>query len=613
MKRIYISEGEKVLYNNTECIIIRIIDICTISIEEIHTNIIHTIPVNLVEPYNSNHISQIKEIHSLSEKDWEKALYRYNIIKPILNKRGDLSLIQEISKKENISIPTLYRWIKLFDETELVSSLAGKKRTGGIGKSRLSEKLDHIIEDKIHSVYLTKSRKSITKTIREIELVCNELGITPPHPNTIRNRIKNISEEERIKKRLGIKEAKYKFEPIKNHFEAEFPLSVVQIDHTLVDIILVDEQFRKSYKRPWLTLAIDVYSRMVVGFYLSYETPGALGTGMCISNAILPKEIWLERLGINTEWNCWGVMDTIHVDNAKEFRGNMLKRACQDYGIKLQFRPVGTPHWGGHIERLLGTFSKEIHNLPGTTFSSEVERKKYQSEKNAAFTLNEFEKWLALYITKIYHKRIHSSIDKTPEEKWEEGILGTGSQIGRGIPSRIYNERKVRLDFMPYVERTIQEYGVVIDHIHYYDDILRNYIHDYDPNNKENKLHIFKRDPRDISVVYFYDPKQNEYFSIPYRNTSFPSISIWEYRDIIKKLKNNKIGINEENIFNAYRELNDLENKVVRETKRKQKLDYIDIIRTEPQKSEDKKLESEIINNEIILPFEDLEDETFTP
>lgn len=613
MKRIYISEGEKVLYNNTECIIIRIIDICTISIEEIHTNIIHTIPVNLVEPYNSNHISQIKEIHSLSAKDWEKALYRYNIIKPILNKRGDLSLIQEISKKENISIPTLYRWIKLFDETELVSSLAGKKRTGGIGKSRLSEKLDHIIEDKIHSVYLTKSRKSITKTIREIELVCNELGITPPHPNTIRNRIKNISEEERIKKRLGIKEAKYKFEPIKNHFEAEFPLSVVQIDHTLVDIILVDEQFRKSYKRPWLTLAIDVYSRMVVGFYLSYETPGALGTGMCISNAILPKEIWLERLGINTEWNCWGVMDTIHVDNAKEFRGNMLKRACQDYGIKLQFRPVGTPHWGGHIERLLGTFSKEIHNLPGTTFSSEVERKKYQSEKNAAFTLNEFEKWLALYITKIYHKRIHSSIDKTPEEKWEEGILGTGSQIGRGIPSRIYNERKVRLDFMPYVERTIQEYGVVIDHIHYYDDILRNYIHDYDPNNKENKLHIFKRDPRDISVVYFYDPKQNEYFSIPYRNTSFPSISIWEYRDIIKKLKNNKIGINEENIFNAYRELNDLENKVVRETKRKQKLDYIDIIRTEPQKSEDKKLESEIINNEIILPFEDLEDETFTP
>ena len=612
MKRLYITEGEKVLYKNKECIIIRIIDVCTISIEEKDTNIIHTIPVNLVEPYDPNHISKIKEIHSLSEKEWEKALYRYNIIQPILNKRGDLALIQEVSNETKISIPTLYRWIKLFDETELVSSLAGKKHTGGIGKSRLTEKLNHIIENKIHSVYLTKSRKSITKTILEIELECNRLGIKPPHSNTIRNRIKNISEEERIKKRLGIKEAKYKFEPLKNHFEAEYPLSVVQIDHTLVDIILVDEQFRKPYKRPWLTLAIDIYSRMVVGFYLSYETPGALGTGMCISNTILPKEIWLEKLGISTEWNCWGVMDTIHVDNAKEFRGNMLKRACQDYGIKLQFRPIGTPHWGGHIERLLGTFSKEIHNLPGTTFSSEAERKKYQSEKNAAFTLNEFEKWLTLYITKVYHKRIHSSLDKTPEEKWEEEILGLGSQIGRGIPARIYNERKVRLDFMPYVERTIQEYGVVIDHIHYYDDILRNYVHDYDNNKKENKLHVFKRDPRDISIVYFFEPKQNEYFNIPYRNTSFPPISIWEYRDLLKKLKSNKINITEDNIFNAYRELNDLEEKVVRETKRKQKLDYVDIFRSEPLKTAHKTIESEIINTETILPFEDLEDETFT-
>lgn len=126
MKRLYITEGEKVLYKNKECIIIRIIDVCTISIEEKDTNIIHTIPVNLVEPYDPNHISKIKEIHSLSEKEWEKALYRYNIIQPILNKRGDLALIQEVSNETKISIPTLYRWIKLFDETELVSSLAGK-------------------------------------------------------------------------------------------------------------------------------------------------------------------------------------------------------------------------------------------------------------------------------------------------------------------------------------------------------------------------------------------------------------------------------------------------------------------------------------------------------
>lgn len=144
---------------------------------------------------------------------------------------------------------------------------------------------------------MDKSRKSITKTIVEIQLSCEGLGIRAPHPNTIRNRIKNISEEEKIRKRLGIQEAKYKFEPHKGHFPgADSPLSVVQIDHTLVDIILVDEEHRKAYKRPWITVAIDVFSRMVLGFYLSYDTPGALGTGMCIANAILPKEIFLKQI-----------------------------------------------------------------------------------------------------------------------------------------------------------------------------------------------------------------------------------------------------------------------------------------------------------------------------
>ncbi|WP_281241897.1 hypothetical protein [Celeribacter baekdonensis] len=38
----------------------------------------------------------------------------------------------------------------------------------------------------------------------------------------------------------------------------ERPLEVVQIDHTLADIILVDQVERKPLARPWVTLAIDV-------------------------------------------------------------------------------------------------------------------------------------------------------------------------------------------------------------------------------------------------------------------------------------------------------------------------------------------------------------------
>lgn len=552
MERVYITKGEKVYYNEVECIITKIVDINTVSIEEVYTNIPHTVSVHELQSLD---IIKDDILETLTEAEWEKAKKRYEIIVPILSNRGNLDVINDVAKDNGVSVPTIYRWLKFFDESGLVSSLAGKKKTGGAGKSRLTNSQEEIISNKIHSVYLNQSRKSITKLIREIQLECNRLGIPCPHPNTIRSRVKSLSEEEKVRKRLGVKEARYKFEPLKGHYtDATHPLSIIQIDHTRVDIILVDGFDRKPYKRPWITVALDVYSRMVVGIYLSFEPPGALGTGMCIANAILPKELWLEKYGISAEWPCWGVMDTIHVDNAKEFHGNMLKKACLNYGITLQFRPVATPHWGGHIERIMGTFAREIHNLPGTTFSSEAERKQYQSEKNSSFTIDEFEKWLLIFITKVYHQRKHSSLGKSPLEKYKEGILGSNTKIGRGIAPRINDYRRTKLDFMPYFERSVQEYGIVIDHIYYYDDVLRQYIHA--SNTNESKKYIFKRDPRDISIVYFLDPKTNSYYDIPYRNSSYPPMSIWEYRDIIKKIKEANVDVSEEKIFEAYRELN---------------------------------------------------------
>ena len=56
---------------------------------------------------------------------------------------------------------------------------------------------------------------------------------------------------------------------------------------------------------------MDVFSRMVLGFYISFDPPGALSTGLCISHAILPKEKWLARFGITTPWPCWGLPKTI--------------------------------------------------------------------------------------------------------------------------------------------------------------------------------------------------------------------------------------------------------------------------------------------------------------
>src|SRR5690606_23715784 len=136
---------------------------------------------------------------------------------------------------------------------------------------------------------------------------CLKLGIIAPHENTIRNRIKAISGELAAAKRLG-KKAADKFKPIDGSFPgANWPLSVVQIDHTKLDIILVDDHYRRPIGRPWITLSIDVYSRMVTGFYISFDPPNALSTGLCLAHAILPKEKLLSKFDVKNEWPVWGL------------------------------------------------------------------------------------------------------------------------------------------------------------------------------------------------------------------------------------------------------------------------------------------------------------------
>ncbi|MFP3663443.1 hypothetical protein SB768_33945, partial [Burkholderia sp. SIMBA_043] len=76
------------------------------------------------------------------------------------------------------------------------------------------EELEQIIQKCIKEIYLTSSRKSINFLIRAIGFECKTSGIKIPHSTTIRRRINEISEEEKIKQRYGKKISDNNFKPI---------------------------------------------------------------------------------------------------------------------------------------------------------------------------------------------------------------------------------------------------------------------------------------------------------------------------------------------------------------------------------------------------------------
>lgn len=625
---IEIKPGIVVLFNTEKYEVLRTLSKSSVLARNLYTRETQKLYNDKIEAVINcdNQVSSEREMDlvKLSERDWEIAKKRFDLVSLFFNSENGADTADSIARNAGIHRATFYRWVNKFNRTGKVSSLIDDENNGGKGNKRLNKETEGIIQSVISDRYLTPQRLTAKKIALEVAIRCKNAGLPSPHYKTIRRRINEISEEQRLAKRYDKSIANNLYEPLKGSFPgADYPLSVVQIDHTLLDIILVDDISREPVGRPWITLAIDVFSRMVLGFYVSLDPPGAMGTGLCISHAILPKQLWLSKINVEGEWPCYGIMKSIHLDNAREFHGYMLERACQEYGIEINFRPVANPKYGGHIERLIGTVLKEIHAVKGTTFSNTGQRKFYNSEKESCFTINELEKWLATFIVNVYHKRFHNAIKTNPLVKYTEGILDSKNQVGSGQQRPILNELKLKLDFMPHIERTIQRYGVQINFIIYYHDILRKWIHAYEnpenPGTTKMKF-IFKIDPRDISVVCFYDPEIKDYFPIPYRNTGLPPMSIWEYREVLRSLhKNSDNEITENAIFEAYSKMKEIEENAStitsrtrrKNTRSKQALQKSVVREFTSLRPVDVEEKEKHVKAGSILPFDDLEDEPF--
>ena len=301
-------------------------------------------------------------------------------------------------------------------------------------------------------------------------------------------------------------------------YVASRPLEVVQIDHTEVDLFLVDETTRKAMSvRPWLTLAIDVFTRMVVGFHLSMDKPSRVSIGLCMLNAVYDKSAWLKENEIDARWPAAGLPEALHADNGADFRSRAFSWACREEGIKLIWRPVGAPHYGGHIERLIGTIMGRVHFYPGTTFANPAARQDNDSARFSAMTFREFECALGWEIAGRYNQEIHSALLRPPIAVWDEHEAST--------PLRMPKDRMAFwVSFLPDAYRKLRPDGIWIHDLPYWSNALSAEV-----GRHAGDL-LIKYDPRDVSRIFVQHPVSGHFIEARARNLGFPAISLREWK-----------------------------------------------------------------------------------
>lgn len=500
------------------------------------------------------------DAQALTGKELETATSRYEAIKAYVDQRRVSKEVSRTAAKEaDVAAKTWRGWLRAYQRNPVLASLLRKRRSDA-GESRLDPLVETLMQAyvKAWSVNTAEDIKSVWKDLRdEIKRRAKTNPSQPwkvPEYTTFYLRCQAVNPIKRDEGQFGKRMASLKHGLVKGSIAGiDAPLSIVQIDHTELPVQVVDEEFRIAVGRPWITVLIDIFSRMIVGFYLSLEPPGNLSAGLATANAILPKGPLLQKYGINRPWPCCGIMRVIHADSAGEFQGNMMELACKLYSIEFHARKLKQPNYGAHIEAYLGTLSEELKKVPGATLGGPDDLGDRKPERDAVMTLNELEEWLLWLFIEYFHREHSGLMGQSPISRWRDGFLGSASTPGLGKVHLPKDDLKLRLDFLPPIERVIDARGVLIDYIHYSDPLLQRWVNARDPKNVAlPRQFLFRRDPRDLSRIYFWDPDERTYFVIPYRDATRPAITLWEHRSIIAFLKEQgRTDIDEEIIFDA--------------------------------------------------------------
>jgi putative transposase len=465
-----------------------------------------------------------------TEADWERARRESEDLKQFQNRPIPSVEVTRLAKKWGVARATVFRRVSRFRQEGDLTALLPRRRGQNPGSSKFDPEVEFIIRDSARRLWASSENATVEDILAEIGKECRARQLRPPSHATVGRRVQKL----RLDPGSFVGEARRVLQEqrrlVKSNYKVGESLAVVQIDHTVADILLVEPHSHCLVGRPTLTIAIDVATRCVMGFCLSLEAPSSLLVALCLETAVFPKDC-LRTSGSAVNWPMYGLMKSIHSDNGREFHGRAFRRGCDLNGIEMIYRPPATPRFGGHIERLIGTFMRRTRLLPGNTYSDMLGRRPRDAEAKATLTLDDYRCFLTEEIER-YHDRVHRTLGMSPKSAWERAWKRSREVETPTFPS---SRERFLLDFLPVRSRVITREGIEIDGLRFSHESLQGEVN---PTVKR----VLRVDPRDTSCVYLETP-QGPYLRIPLRAQHVtPKMSWWEWKAIRRQRHSEEAG-----------------------------------------------------------------------
>lgn len=220
---------------------------------------------------------------------------------------------------------------------------------------------------------------ALRKTLRLADDAYNDMSaaerrrlgfLIAPHVTTILRRIQRHEGYATTRARQGKRKADGTFLPVGKPPKAKRVNEVWYIDHTRLDGHLVlGGKDRSVIGRPWVTIVVDAFSRLIVGIFISFIPPSIHSASAALKNAIRSKlYVSEDHPHVEGTWAAMGLPRAVVCDRALEFTGGSFERSCAALGIQVVWCPRHRPQWKGIVERTIHTFNTDfVVNMPGAT------------------------------------------------------------------------------------------------------------------------------------------------------------------------------------------------------------------------------------------------------
>ena len=462
-------------------------------------------PKPVVPPFN--HAPEADQKEALRRRKYVVAMAELktrSYDRDICRKAAEVA--EQIGDQHIPAARTIREWRSRYERAGgKIEALLPQHARKGNRHARFPAKVYLLAEKAIRDEYAIEERPTLvqahayfTELIRdENQGRLEEVRLPSPSYNAFRNIVRSFDAYDLAAKRHGKRAAKIAYGRTDVGLQMSFPLERVEVDHQKLDLLVKTAHLGFADCRPYLTVAIDHYSRACVGYVLSFST-GIETVLTCLRRSIILEPHRYDDDGVlltEESWDCYGVPLAFGFDNGPEFHSTAVTHALYQIGAGAEYTRAYTPEHKGIVERFFGTVSVQFcRGLPGFTFSDPKERGDYAAHTKAALKFEEVEENLYRWIVDVYNRMPNSTTGEAPIERFRRG--------SKDRPVRPVNHS----DLVPFYgrteERAITNQGVRINNRFYQAAALTEIVasQEYKTNGKKVTVYASNEDKDQIWV-----------------------------------------------------------------------------------------------------------------